>query len=60
MIAQLAFAIISHSQHKLLIATDHPVAQQIKDIAMVAIVRTASVAIALGMQFIGIALLVGA
>lgn len=60
MIVILAFARISQSQHKLSIATDRPVAQQTKDKAMVAIVRTASIAIALGMQFIGIALVVGA
>jgi hypothetical protein len=59
-LANVAFAELSQLQHRLLIATDSPLAQQIKDKAMVTIVRTASIAIALGMQFIGIALVVGA
>jgi hypothetical protein len=46
-------------QHKLLIATEWSGCRTKKDCEMVAFVRTASVAIAVGMQLIGIALIVG-
>jgi hypothetical protein len=58
-IAQLAFATTSRLQHKLLIATEYPACSMKKERLMVVFVRTASIAIAVGMQLIGIALIVG-